>query len=1056
MAGSTRHSERAEVLSYIRERDKEASRALRKASVRTLKAIRSAHRQIEKQNPGQARGFIRATRSYASPPPRGKYALTAVGRGRKLSKDGTSPGPGVKTVHFQLNQTASGEAASRHQHYIEREGACASSFGNIDPHRSERARFWREIHEKTIRRKGSIRLLPEADIELKRRILTSVDEICDQMDLSDKEKERLQILAKADDAKLQQADITLRTSGSAQHKKWLRWVCLTHQDILESNPQNARSPEEMLDDEENPAGKKYTAWTPPGVRERKPRDGIVQRRVILELPHETSLSSMEHAVATWCRKNLKDVSWHATIHRPENENDPRNWHAHIVYSQFLAKKASSGKGWEFENPGEPLPENARTVKILTGNQEKDPVTGQKPDRKQTREDTKNLIKGMRNSLCRIYNAELRIAGAETRYDPRSYKDMGIDSKPGAHAGPQASGARERGSDHSWHGYGGTWEHEGEDPSQEKQDAEDRARLIASFIEAEQNLAHSLLNRFWKKPDLNPEDSEWDRLFDQVEKDLKAKESPIPKPATATIPPWHLEWQRLMAARTPDEDPLHHGRAAHHLVVSTPELGNLKRVLDKSQSRIPENLDSILNSVPENLRIEARNLCIQAGWWRKASLAWKRPAEKLVQEIRRNPGASSDLQAREFLDKAEEAGIPEDSLDLLLDDPGLARTLQVCGTRGRRRVLAEKEILPAFDAAKEFRHRRDVITLLQPLLEKHEEHLVRDHPRRGAVFNLRIAVLENQARFREMWDSGKILEMPEKPWFRETRLVLSEVERQAFDRNLTELQETRSRNQAEEDQARQHWEGFRKLNLRSTDSEDTRLSRLVAAEDFDPGNLSRINPRAGRVVELAFAFRDEGITNLRKITQDILDPGESQASRLEAALDVSGSWPKSAAALGSPELSVTLGKLTRDWAETLAREITLPAGTPLARNAEEPRIDQNLFPEKKPQAPDPEIQERNRSWEISRRYSRHEKAAANLCPFEHPMLKEWLAKARTEDTTLVEKTETLENSKDPQWRRNLSQAELERLLELRPGKARRIARILGSEKIPDLQEMAGQA
>ena len=45
-----------------------------------------------------------------------------------------------------------------------------------------------------------------------------------------------------------------------------------------------------------------------------------------------------------------------------------------------------------------------------------------------------IIKGWRQALADIQNTELRRVGANKRYDPRSYRDQGVDRVPGQHVG----------------------------------------------------------------------------------------------------------------------------------------------------------------------------------------------------------------------------------------------------------------------------------------------------------------------------------------------------------------------------------------------------------------------------------------------------------------------------------------------------------------------------------------------------------------------------------------------------------------------------------------------
>ena len=103
----------------------------------------------------------------------------------------------------------------------------------------------------------------------------------------------------------------------------------------------------------------------PGVRSIAPRHPVVQRRIVMELAHELSREEREHSVRRWCEKNLRGLGWHAVIHAPEDRNDARNWHAHIVYSNVAVKRRASGAGWTFEDePTAPTPNE--TIRCLSG------------------------------------------------------------------------------------------------------------------------------------------------------------------------------------------------------------------------------------------------------------------------------------------------------------------------------------------------------------------------------------------------------------------------------------------------------------------------------------------------------------------------------------------------------------------------------------------------------------------------------------------------------------------------------------------------------------------
>ena len=91
-------------------------------------------------------------------------AARAAGGARAVGNRG-----GV-SFHFKMGQTGSVGAAVAHQSYIERDGACVASFGNIHESYEERCRLWRALGDRTMQRRGCVRITDDADDELKRLV----------------------------------------------------------------------------------------------------------------------------------------------------------------------------------------------------------------------------------------------------------------------------------------------------------------------------------------------------------------------------------------------------------------------------------------------------------------------------------------------------------------------------------------------------------------------------------------------------------------------------------------------------------------------------------------------------------------------------------------------------------------------------------------------------------------------------------------------------------------------------------------------------------------------
>lgn len=155
----------------------------------------------------------------------------------------------------------------------------------------------------------------------------------------------------------------------------------------------------------------------------------LQGRIVLELPSEATpgqrLAIVRRYAAGLARRRLR---YHATLHAPTNKNDPRNFHAHIVYMSRPAKKIDfafdgfddgtdkpKGKIWDF----------AAVTYLPDGNKHRRPAH---PHRQKVHPDTQKptFIPDERRRFAEIVNDVMQKAGNPVRYDHRSYKAMGID------------------------------------------------------------------------------------------------------------------------------------------------------------------------------------------------------------------------------------------------------------------------------------------------------------------------------------------------------------------------------------------------------------------------------------------------------------------------------------------------------------------------------------------------------------------------------------------------------------------------------------------------------
>ena len=194
-----------------------------------------------------------------------------------------------------------------------------------------------------------------------------------------------------------------------------------------------RPPEPDDPDEDDGKRTRGASPLPVGVRVFRPRQTILQRRIVVrERAHELPLDAQERALRAWCERTFGDTgcTWHAVIHQPEGRNDPRNWHAHTVYTtcaigrEAKAERRETGR-FDFE-AGSTIPKMVNMGIVLDGNAPK------------KRRGMHDLVRKWRADMAEEQNAGLERAGVEKRYDPRSYRAHRIDLEATTHHGASRS------------------------------------------------------------------------------------------------------------------------------------------------------------------------------------------------------------------------------------------------------------------------------------------------------------------------------------------------------------------------------------------------------------------------------------------------------------------------------------------------------------------------------------------------------------------------------------------------------------------------------------------
>jgi hypothetical protein len=149
------------------------------------------------------------------------------------------------------------------------------------------------------------------------------------------------------------------------------------------------------------------------------RGGRVQCRLVIELPHELTGEQRLSILQAFARRfEERGLPHYGVIHKPDENNDDRNYHAHFAYYDRPSRKLANGQ-WDFE----------------------DADTRQNKDR-----DARGAlwIRDLRHFYSEIANRHLEAAGVEKRYDPRSYKDGGVDKIPEKHLGSKLAAMERQG------------------------------------------------------------------------------------------------------------------------------------------------------------------------------------------------------------------------------------------------------------------------------------------------------------------------------------------------------------------------------------------------------------------------------------------------------------------------------------------------------------------------------------------------------------------------------------------------------------------------------------
>ena len=319
-------------------------------------------------------------------------------------------------------------SAEQHQAYLERPSALAvqpdgerALFTNIDPDPVERLRFWALVEEHESN--------PSPD--------TMTFDIAKAPDFWRNVAEgsncptELKAAIEADDPKARQ---DFRISSGYQVRAFLE-----------------RQPG-WIGNRKKAAGETREAYSQsrnPLASFRDGRGGRTQYRIIGELPNELSIKR-NLAILKSIAKELeeKGLPFVLVMHAPDHANDERNWHFHLdVYDRPCRRITAEDIAWarchdydaDCLNVGD-WDFAATTFKGGRRDRTTRPFLQKKVD------DLKKdgAIEAWRFRLAQLANQALAEEGQTRRFDPRSYKEMGIKAEPGEHLGTNASAAEGKG------------------------------------------------------------------------------------------------------------------------------------------------------------------------------------------------------------------------------------------------------------------------------------------------------------------------------------------------------------------------------------------------------------------------------------------------------------------------------------------------------------------------------------------------------------------------------------------------------------------------------------
>ena len=405
------------------EREAAQDAAAARHRVQTAQRALAAHdRALKRSGRGRnPRPIIRvaskAVRHPVRPPP--FYSRAGISYCRRLQ---TIDGIRATSFHCAVSQTSQGSKAVAHQVYIERKSAVVASFGTLGETLEERKEVWTELDARAPLKRGCITLPEGAPPDLREALRPVLQRLADDG----------AIPRRPTAAWLRQPNrrLAIRGLDHDRYETLAHAIGDAYRDAIDRNWAAATR-----------VGKPPTL--PPKILGHPPRSPMLQRRIVLELPHEVTDHAREQILRDFCARTFvrRGIPYHAVIHAPAAGNDDRNFHGHIVSTHHQICRDQATGRWDFlaseEMPavhdfGRDITSNARTPE------------GKPRPAAERRTIQRELFQELRQTFATAANGQLRMQAVPKRYDPRSYHDRGLAITPGSHLGPAAAAAAKRG------------------------------------------------------------------------------------------------------------------------------------------------------------------------------------------------------------------------------------------------------------------------------------------------------------------------------------------------------------------------------------------------------------------------------------------------------------------------------------------------------------------------------------------------------------------------------------------------------------------------------------